>query len=46
MDDVTEARSSGAGSHIGAGPDEAVDISKASEKDASSAAGSTGHQQY
>ena len=46
IDEVTEARSSGAGSHIGAGPDEAVDITKASEKDASSAAGSSSHQQY
>lgn len=43
-DEVAEQREPGGGSHIGAGPDEAVDIT--AEADRASAAGPPGHQQY
>lgn len=44
MDDVTAATKAADGSHIGAGPDEAVDIT--AEADRAAASGSSGHQQY
>ncbi len=44
IDEVAESRAPGGGSHIGAGPDEAVDIT--AEADRASAAGPPGHQQY
>jgi len=44
IDEVNTSRSAGAGSHIGAGPDEAVDISKT--EDTTSTAGTSSHQQF
>lgn len=50
IDEVAEPRTPGNGSHIGAGPDEAVDITaeadRSAEAERASASGTTGHQQY
>ena len=45
IDEATVVRPAG-GSHIGAGPDEAVDITSSAEQGNTQAAGPSGHQQY
>lgn len=50
IDEATGTTGAGDGSHIGAGPDEAVDITaeadRAAEAERASTAGPSGHQQY